>query len=127
MERRKQWYGMLAGFAAGVLFVLLIWLFVSGMAVQAGGPDENVQERADLPGAAQTYEKWERTAVYTGGDTVSYQGQAYRAKWWTQGEEPGKSDVWESLGVSENEAGVQPDTAGSGKSENGKSPDSFCP
>ncbi len=109
MERRKQWYGMLAGFAAGVLFVLLIWLFGSGMAVQAGGPDENVQERAALPGAAQTYEKWERTAVYTGGDTVSYQGQAYRAKWWTQGEEPGKSDVWERLGVSENEAGVQPD------------------
>lgn len=41
---------MLAGFAAGVLFVLLIWLFGSGMAAQAGGPDENVQERADLPG-----------------------------------------------------------------------------
>lgn len=31
----------------------------------------------------------------------------YRAKWWTQGEQPGSSDVWEDLGILDGEA-VQP-------------------
>lgn len=38
---------------------------------------------------------WSEEAVYTGGDTVSYGGKLYRAKWWTQGETPGQADVWE--------------------------------
>ncbi len=42
---------------------------------------------------------WDSAAVYTGGDTVSWGGCLYRAKWWTQGEKPGSSDVWEDLGV----------------------------
>lgn len=42
---------------------------------------------------------WEKTAVYTGGDIVNYQGCLYRAKWWTQGEKPDSSDVWEDLGI----------------------------
>lgn len=33
------------------------------------------------------------------GDTVSYEGCLYRAKWWTQGETPNVSDVWEDLGI----------------------------
>ncbi|MDE7211382.1 MAG: hypothetical protein K2O03_08045 [Lachnospiraceae bacterium] len=47
---------------------------------------------------------WERTAVYTGGDIVSYQGRRYRAKWWTQGELPDSCDVWEDLNIAEGEA-----------------------
>lgn len=50
---------------------------------------------------------WDAASVYTGGDIVSYQGRQYRAKWWTQGELPDTSDVWENLGVLEGEA-VQP-------------------
>lgn len=50
---------------------------------------------------------WDAACVYTGGDIVSYQGRQYRAKWWTQGELPDTSDVWENLGVLEGEA-VQP-------------------
>ncbi|MCI9141542.1 MAG: hypothetical protein HFH87_02835 [Lachnospiraceae bacterium] len=42
---------------------------------------------------------WDSAAVYTGGDTVSYEGCLYRAKWWTQGETPNVSDVWEDLGI----------------------------
>ncbi|WP_241968152.1 chitinase [Streptomyces sp. ICBB 8177] len=40
------------------------------------------------------------TAVYTGGDEVSYQGHTWKAKWWTQGEAPsdGGSGVWEDEG-----------------------------
>lgn len=50
---------------------------------------------------------WDAASVYTGGDIVSYQGRQYRAKWWTQGELPDTSDVWENLGVLDGEA-VQP-------------------
>lgn len=38
---------------------------------------------------------WDAAAVYVGGDEVAYNGKIYRAKWWTQNEEPGKADVWE--------------------------------
>lgn len=41
---------------------------------------------------------WDSGAVYTGGDEVSYQGNIYRAKWWTQGNTPGAGGVWEDLG-----------------------------
>ncbi|MEU8995608.1 carbohydrate-binding protein [Streptomyces caniferus] len=40
-------------------------------------------------------------AVYVGGDTASYNGHTWRAKWWTQGETPstGGSGVWQDLGA----------------------------
>lgn len=45
------------------------------------------------------YPEWSSSAVYVGGDYVTYQGQVYRAKWWTQGDTP--SDVewgpWELI------------------------------
>lgn len=44
---------------------------------------------------------WDNDAVYIGGDTVSYQGRQYRARWWTQGEKPDSSDVWEDLGITD--------------------------
>lgn len=50
---------------------------------------------------------WSSTQVYLGGDIVSYQNRLYRARWWTQGEQPDTGDVWESLGVLSGEA-VQP-------------------
>lgn len=34
---------------------------------------------------------------------MSYQGRIYRAKWWTQGEKPDSSDVWEDLGITDGE------------------------
>ncbi|MFI0151303.1 carbohydrate-binding protein [Streptomyces lydicus] len=39
--------------------------------------------------------------VYLGGDTVSYQGHTWKARWWTQGEAPstGGSGVWQDLGA----------------------------
>ncbi|WP_109434510.1 glycosyl hydrolase family 18 protein [Aquimarina sp. AU119] len=38
--------------------------------------------------------------VYTGGDMVSYQGNEYRAKWWTQNNDPvtNRENVWELIG-----------------------------
>lgn len=41
------------------------------------------------------YPSWDKSAVYNGGDKVIYEKKIYKAKWWTQGEIPGNSDVWE--------------------------------
>lgn len=67
--------------------------------------EENTGQDADAEASA---ESWNATAVYVGGDTVSYQGRRYRARWWTQGEQPGSSDVWEDLGILDG-AAVQPE------------------
>ncbi len=41
--------------------------------------------------------------VYTGGDTVSYQGNEYKAKWWTQNNDPvtNRENVWQLVGPCE--------------------------
>lgn len=36
-------------------------------------------------------DEWNKTDVYWGGDRVTYNGNVYEAKWWTKGDEPGKS------------------------------------
>ncbi|WP_297520571.1 glycosyl hydrolase family 18 protein [uncultured Clostridium sp.] len=38
---------------------------------------------------------FDSSKVYNTGDTVVYGGKTYTAKWWTQGETPGISAVWE--------------------------------
>jgi len=45
---------------------------------------------------------WSSSAVYVGGDFVSYQEREYKAKWWTTGETPGTTGewgVWQDLGA----------------------------
>ncbi|MFI8254347.1 glycoside hydrolase family 19 protein [Streptomyces filamentosus] len=42
---------------------------------------------------------WNSGQVYTGGMTASYNGHNWYAKWWTQNERPGSSDVWRDEGV----------------------------
>lgn len=55
--------------------------------------------------AANTkYPAWDKEAVYTKGDQVTYKGKIYQAKWWTQGEKPdqsGEYGVWEYTGKAE--------------------------
>ncbi|MGI5118897.1 glycosyl hydrolase family 18 protein [Marinactinospora thermotolerans] len=43
---------------------------------------------------------WSASAVYTGGDQVTYNGRLYQARWWTQGETPSSAawGVWQDLG-----------------------------
>jgi len=38
--------------------------------------------------------EWSSTQIYVAGDTVTYNGATYQAKWWTQGDIPGQADVW---------------------------------
>lgn len=40
-----------------------------------------------------TIPAWLKDTVYVGGDKVLYENRIYKAKWWTQGEVPGKADV----------------------------------
>ncbi|MBD0712058.1 MULTISPECIES: glycoside hydrolase family 19 protein [unclassified Streptomyces] len=42
---------------------------------------------------------WSSSTVYTGGKTASYNGHNWFAKWWTQNERPGASDVWRDEGA----------------------------
>lgn len=37
---------------------------------------------------------WSKDTIYNGGETVTYQGNSYKAKWWTQGDTPNPNDQW---------------------------------
>ncbi len=54
---------------------------------------------------------WSPSTVYVGGNTVSYNGSVYKAKWWTQGDRPGENQVWEhdgDCGGSSTDPGEEP-------------------
>ncbi|WP_329060541.1 glycoside hydrolase family 19 protein [Streptomyces sp. NBC_01429] len=53
---------------------------------------------ASSASAASCAAGWNASAVYTGGNVASYNGRNWTAKWWTQGEAPGTSDVWADQG-----------------------------
>ncbi|QQK79049.1 endonuclease/exonuclease/phosphatase family protein [Salicibibacter cibi] len=40
-------------------------------------------------------DEWSEESTYTEGDRVSYDGEIYEAKWWTQGENPNDSGEWD--------------------------------
>ena len=42
-------------------------------------------------------ESWDPSKIYNTGDEISHNGSKFTAKWWTQGDEPGMSDVWEEF------------------------------
>jgi chitinase len=57
-------------------------------------PPTNPPPTTPPPGGSCTAPAWSSSVAYTGGMEVSYQGHTYKAKWWTQGETPGRADVW---------------------------------
>ncbi|MDB1087597.1 lytic polysaccharide monooxygenase [Streptomyces sp. ACA25] len=50
------------------------------------------------PPECASSDPWDATRAYLGGDTVTYNGHAYRAAWWVRGERPDTSSVWRDLG-----------------------------
>lgn len=42
---------------------------------------------------ADTYAEWQGTAIYTKGDRVMFDDDAYEAKWWTEGDSPQASSA----------------------------------
>lgn len=118
MENKQHLFYTLGGVVLGILLTAALWIGVSlhaHAAVPAGSPMQDqlsgspVNTAAsrqktilvsDIPLASEAGDTWDRTAVYLGGDTAIYQGRVYRAKWWTLGEVPDRSDVWEDMGLS---------------------------
>lgn len=40
---------------------------------------------------------WVPASIYVGGDQVTFDGQIYEAKWWTQNNQPGNGGVWKHI------------------------------
>lgn len=115
--KKASLYCVLGGFCLGILLTVLVWMGASLRSDSRDSlPAAKDQEETELPELSppayaqadtgsdpfllvKSSNTWSRTAVYTGGDTVSYQGRKYRAKWWTKGDTPGISDVWEEIGT----------------------------
>ncbi|WP_406865388.1 glycoside hydrolase family 19 protein [Streptomyces sp. HUAS MG47] len=64
--------------------------------------------------AAACVTPWSSAAVYTGGMTASYNGHNWYAKWWTQNERPGSSDVWRDEGTCGDGGGTTPPPSSGG-------------
>lgn len=79
---------------------------------------ESTAEEEIGAGMAADLPEWDAESVYTGGDEVVYENRIYRAKWWTQGEIPGKADVWEDTLTS---------PAGTDAKEDAKKPEDMAP
>ncbi|MEU1364590.1 glycoside hydrolase family 19 protein [Streptomyces sp. NPDC005803] len=68
---------------------------------------------ATTASAATCAAAWNSSAVYTGGGAASYNGHNWTAKWWTQNERPGSSDVWADQGSCGSGGGTDPGGPGS--------------
>ncbi|THA76437.1 chitinase [Streptomyces sp. A0642] len=53
---------------------------------------------ATTASAAACAAAWNSSSVYTGGGAASYNGHNWTARWWTQNEKPGSSEVWADQG-----------------------------
>jgi len=60
---------------------------------------------ASTASAATCASAWSSSSVYTGGQTASYNGHNWSAKWWTQGETPGAASVWADAGSCDGNSG----------------------
>ncbi|MGH8888338.1 MAG: carbohydrate-binding protein, partial [Acidothermaceae bacterium] len=65
-----------------------------------GTPTTTPTPTPTQPSGSCTAPAYNNSNVYTGGNQVSYNGHAWTAKWWTQGEAPstGGSGVWTDNG-----------------------------
>lgn len=54
---------------------------------------------------------WDANKVYTGGEEVTHQGATYRAKWWTQGDDPSLGGPWELIAGTPTEPQPSPEPA----------------
>ncbi|MFE9813613.1 glycoside hydrolase family 19 protein [Streptomyces sp. NPDC005773] len=68
---------------------------------------------ATTASAAACAAAWNSSSVYTGGGAASYNGHNWTAKWWTQNEKPGSSDVWADQGSCGSGGGTDPGDPGS--------------
>ncbi len=72
---------------------------MAAFAVTAAASALTVAVQASPAAAADCAAAWSSTKVYTGGTSASHKGRNWTAKWWTQNETPGSSDVWADKGA----------------------------
>ncbi|KAF0812343.1 Chitinase A [Andreprevotia sp. IGB-42] len=67
-----------------------------GSNAQAVGVQDGQQQQA---ATAEQYPAWSASTAYVGGSRVSFNGQAFEARWWTQAEQPtgAEGSVWKLL------------------------------
>ncbi|EOH99453.1 hypothetical protein UAW_00605 [Enterococcus haemoperoxidus ATCC BAA-382] len=53
------------------------------------------EKEQDKPSENQT--TWVQSKTYVAGEKVFFNGIEYKAKWWSQGNTPGTSDVWQKI------------------------------
>ena len=77
----------------------------------ASWPQVRVVDKLDPvdPGTEPGGNGWESSKVYLAGDLVTYQGATYKAKWWTQGDDPSKGGPWELVAGTPSEPTSTPD------------------
>lgn len=63
----------------------------AGNRSNASAPIRVTTKEGQAPGE---YPAWDKTKVYLAGDRADYNGVTYEAKWWTQGNQPDKSEAW---------------------------------
>ncbi len=73
---------------------------VKGFDNEGGEDNESVSITVNGSGGSCTAPAYVPGQVYTAGDVVSYQGNEYKAKWWTQNNDPvtNRENVWELIG-----------------------------
>ncbi|MBC2240621.1 carbohydrate-binding protein [Listeria booriae] len=49
------------------------------------------------PGTPANWSDWSPTKIYVAGDIVKYNNKYYTAKWWTLGDNPNESAVWQIM------------------------------
>ncbi|WP_275444561.1 glycoside hydrolase family 19 protein [Paenibacillus sp. ACRRX] len=81
--------------------VLGVTLLLSNtpIAMAAGEPAPSVQDAT----TQSTAPAWQAAKVYVGGDIVSHEGKLFKAKWWTQGDNPNAAlsssdSPWQHIG-----------------------------
>lgn len=97
---KKKIRNILLIFLAGILTGVILFSFLKSSEHKdelsdRQHTDEKTIENETKDEPSSSYANWSKDTVYLGGDQVVYQNKIYKAKWWTQGETPGTSDVWQ--------------------------------
>ncbi len=74
-----------------------LWMGLQALAFSSAAPFSDAAAQGACVNPA-----WDPSAIYVADDLVSHNGHEWRAKWWTQGEEPGTTGewgVWEDQGA----------------------------
>ena len=92
-----------------------------GTGSDAGNTGNSGSDTNSTDTGSGTIAPWDASAVYVGGEYVTYNGVTYKAKWWTQGDEPGTQEwgPWEAVDGSG--AGTTDGSTDSGNTSNGSS------